>query len=87
MIEAEWIVARDLSDPAKRLGHVLAGPAANATDAIRLAATQTPDLILMDIQLDGLTAVTEILRRRAIPVISITANSHIFLKGDAEGRR
>ena len=54
VVEDEWIVARDLSDLLYRLGHVPVGHAGNALDAIRLAAAEDPDLILMDIQLPGI---------------------------------
>ncbi|HEY4087987.1 MAG TPA: response regulator [Bryobacteraceae bacterium] len=88
VVEDEWVVARDLSDLLQRLGHVPVGPAANSSDAIRLASVEKPDLILMDIQLDGsmngATAAAEIARRLAVPVIYITANSHVFLNGDSE---
>lgn len=88
VVEDEWIVARDLSDLMNRFGHTVVGVAANATDALRLAAAEKPDLILMDIQLegvmDGSATATEIVRRHAIPVVYITANSQVFLKGDVE---
>ena len=73
VVEDEWIVARDLSDLMNRFGHTVVGVAANATDALRLAAAEKPDLILMDIQLegvmDGSATATEIVRRHAIPVV------------------
>jgi two-component system cell cycle response regulator DivK len=61
--------------------------AENGREALTAAATQQPDLILMDIQLpgmDGLEA-TMMLKRadatRAIPVIALTA---LAMKGDEE---
>jgi CheY-like chemotaxis protein len=88
VVEDEWIVARDLSDLLYRLGHIPVGHAGNASDAIRLAAAKNPDLILMDIQLpgsiNGVAAAAEIARRHAAPLIYITANSNVFLNGEAE---
>jgi CheY-like chemotaxis protein len=88
VVEDDWIVARDLADLLQRLGHVPVGPASNSSDAIRLATVEKPDLILMDIQLngamDGAAAAAEIARRQPVPVIYITANSHLFLSGDRE---
>jgi len=88
VVEDEWIVARDLNDLLYRLGHILVGHAGNASDAIRLAAAENPDLILMDIQLsgsmNGVAAAAEIARRQAAPIIYITANSNLFLNGEAE---
>ncbi|MBZ0253267.1 MAG: response regulator [Candidatus Methylomirabilis sp.] len=61
--------------------------AGDARSAIALAERETPDLILMDVQLpgmDGLTA-TKILKETeataAIPVVALTAHA---MKGDAE---
>ena len=88
VVEDEWIVARDLNDLLCRLGHAPVGHAANASDAIRLAAAESPDLILMDIQLagsmNGVAVAAEIVRRRVAPIIYITANSHVFLNGQAQ---
>jgi two-component system cell cycle response regulator DivK len=70
----------------QRAGHE-AIEAHTATDGIRLAREQQPDVILMDIQLpdmDGLTA-TRLLKAdpvlQAIPVIAVTAYA---MKGDEE---
>lgn len=55
--------------------------AESAEDGLRMAVEQTPDLILMDIQLPGMNGI-EALRRlradpatRAIPVIAVTASA------------
>jgi CheY-like chemotaxis protein len=88
IIEDEWIVACDLGSLLVRLGHIPVGLAATASDGIRLAFEKKPDLILMDLQLDGpingIRAATEIARRHKTPIIYITANSHLFLAGDSE---
>lgn len=62
-------------------------PADNAEDGIRLAQSNLPDLVLMDIALpgmDGLTA-TAILRQQpetaAIPIVALTAHA---MKGDED---
>lgn len=88
LIENEWIVAHDLGRLLRRLGHTPIGHAANGHDAIRLAMEKKPDLILMDIHLDGpidgVQAAAEIVRRYQVPVIYLTANSHVFLAGNSE---
>jgi CheY-like chemotaxis protein len=88
VVEDEWIIAQDLTSLLLRIGHIPIGHAANAADAIRLAVTEKPDLILMDIQLDGAmdgtAAAAEIARRYMVPIVYITANSHDFLSGDHE---
>ncbi|MES2939233.1 MAG: response regulator [Pseudomonadota bacterium] len=61
--------------------------AGNAGDAIALARTHRPDLILMDIQLPGMDglAATRILKEdeltRSIPVAALTA---LAMKGDEQ---
>ena len=53
----------------------------NAEDGVRLAAEQRPALILMDIQLPGMSGVEALQRlrgdaaTRAIPVIAVTASA------------
>jgi CheY-like chemotaxis protein len=85
VIEDELIVARDLRTLLQRLGHVPIGEAANGPDAIRLAAERKPDLILMDIRLngpmDGIQTACEILRGQNVPIIYVTANTDAFLEG------
>lgn len=88
VIEDEQIVARDLQSLLQRLGHRAIGQAANGPDAIRLAADTRPDLILMDLVLDGsmdgVEASIEITRHRSVPIIYITANSNSFIRGQSK---
>ncbi len=83
VIEDEQIVARDLQNVLRRLGHVPLGPAANGLDAIQMAAETLPDLILMDVQLDGamsgIDASIEIASHRAVPIVYITAYPGTFI--------
>lgn len=83
VIEDEQIVARDLQNLLRRLGHVAIGTAANGEDAVRIAAETLPDLILMDVQLDGMMdgvqASFEITRRQPVPIVYITAFPGTFL--------
>lgn len=83
VIEDEQIVARDLGNLLKRLGHVPLGPAGSGPKAIELAEQTQPDLILMDIRLngsmDGVEASHEIVRKRPGPVIYLTAYTGTFV--------
>jgi two-component system cell cycle response regulator DivK len=69
-----------------RAGHSLL-PAVDAETGLRLALTEQPDLILMDIQLPGMDglAATAILKRdpatASIPVIALSA---LAMKADKE---
>lgn len=87
VIEDEQIVARDLQNLLKRLGHVPLGPVSNGRDAIQMAAETLPDLILMDVQLDGpmsgLEASIEIVEHRPVPIVYITAYPGTFIRNSS----
>src|SRR4051812_48369614 len=79
VVEDESIVALDLQSSLEHLGYEVVGTAATGEDAVRLAETRTPDLVLMDIRLraemDGTAAADLIRRRFGIPVVFLTAYS------------
>ena len=88
VVEDELIVARDLQNLLQRLGHRTVGQAANGLDAIRMAAETRPDLVLMDLvldgRMDGLDTALEIARHRRVPIIYITANSNTIIHGPSK---
>jgi two-component system, cell cycle sensor histidine kinase and response regulator CckA len=77
IVEDERIVARDLQAILQQLGYIVPALAATGADAIAKAKALHPDLVLMDIRLqgamDGIEAATAILTELAIPVIYLTA--------------
>lgn len=77
IVEDERIIALDLRRRLERFGYRVVGMAAEANEAVDLAAREMPDLVLMDIMLsngsDGITAATEIRRQHRIPVVFLTA--------------
>jgi signal transduction histidine kinase len=79
IVEDESIVALDLASTLEHLGYEVVGTAATADDAVRLATTEAPDLVLMDIQLngarDGAHAADQIRRELGVPVVYLTAFS------------
>jgi PAS domain S-box-containing protein len=79
IVEDEAIVAADLTAKLKRLGYEIAGIAAGGEKAVTLADDLKPQLILMDIRLegpmDGIEAAELIRGRRDVPVIYLTAHS------------
>jgi CheY-like chemotaxis protein/DNA-directed RNA polymerase specialized sigma24 family protein len=86
VIEDEAIIAMDIAGIVRDIGHRVTGIARTRAEAVRLAATQRPDLILADIQLadnsSGIDAVNDILAQfEDIPVIFITAFSERLLTG------
>jgi CheY-like chemotaxis protein len=85
IIEDEPIIAMDLEDIIRSLGHRLIGIARTETEALAVAAAKQPKLILADIQLadgsSGLDAVAKLLQRFEAPVIFITAFPERLLTG------
>lgn len=75
--EDEGIVALDLRYSLEALGYLVIGVVSTGQDAILKAEKFLPDLVLMDIRLqgdlDGIQAASEILSRLQIPVIYLTA--------------
>jgi CheY-like chemotaxis protein len=79
IVEDEFFIALDAEEQAKALGHAVVGIAVSADEAIRLAAEERPDVVLMDIRLagaeDGIAAAREIRARYGIQSIFVTANT------------
>ncbi|WP_284164801.1 response regulator [Frigidibacter sp. SD6-1] len=87
VIEDEAIIAMDIASIVQDLGHFVTGIARTRAEAVRLAASDRPDLILADIQLadrsSGIDAVNDILAQfDDIPVIFITAFPERLLTGE-----
>ncbi len=79
IVEDERIVAADIASRLTRLGYRVVGQAACAEEAIRLAEEFLPDLVLMDIRLqgkaDGIEAADVIRKRLRVPVVYLTAHT------------
>ncbi|EIE52096.1 two-component response regulator [Salipiger aestuarii] len=87
IIEDEAIIAMDLESIVSDLGHKVTGVARTRSAAVDLAASETPDLVLADIQLadnsSGIDAVNDILESLGDrPVIFITAFPERLLTGE-----
>lgn len=86
IIEDEPLIAMQLEDLVRGLGHDIAGTAATRTQAVDAVNEVTPGLVLADIQLadgsSGLDAVDDILKQFDVPVIFITAYPERLLTGD-----
>ncbi len=87
VIEDEAIIAMDIVDIVRHVGHSVTGVARTRREAVDLASRDRPDLILSDIHLaddsSGIDAVNDILAQfDAIPVIFITAFPERLLTGD-----
>ena len=85
IIEDETFIALDLEGLVESLGHRVVGIARTHGEAVTIAKSKRPGLILADIQLadgsSGLDAVNELLDTFEVPVIFITAYPERFLTG------
>ncbi len=86
IIEDEPIIAMDIETIVRDLGHNVTGVAVTRDEAVALAMTKRPGLVLADIQLaddsSGIDAVKDILGEFQVPVIFITAFPERLLTGE-----
>ncbi len=79
VVEDNAVIALDIQRQLKRLSYNVCGSAATGEDAITAATAANPDIVLMDIMLngemDGIEAAEEIRASLKIPVIYISAYS------------
>ncbi len=79
IVEDEAIVATDLTGKLGQLGYEVVATAARGEEAVKLACSLKPQVVLMDIRLkgtmDGIEAAEAIRRRHCAPVIYLTAHS------------
>jgi signal transduction histidine kinase len=79
IVEDERILALDLAETLDELGYTVAGMASRADEAIELARRLDPQLILMDVRLDGdvdgITAAETIRDEHDVPVVFLTAHA------------
>lgn len=77
IVEDEAIVALDIARRLEKMDYEVIGRLASGEEALELIAKQPPDLVLMDINLqgemDGLDTATTIYKTYNIPVIYLTA--------------
>jgi DNA-binding NtrC family response regulator len=79
IVEDEAIIAKDLSEQLTRLGYEVLAVTATGEEAVVLARERQPNVILMDISLqgymDGIKAAEQIGRNGNAPVLYLTAHS------------
>lgn len=79
IVEDEGIVAADLQEHLIRLGYAVAGKSASGENAIEQVEASKPDLVLMDItlqgQMDGVQAAARITDFLETPVVFLTAHA------------
>jgi CheY-like chemotaxis protein/DNA-directed RNA polymerase specialized sigma24 family protein len=86
IIEDEPVIALDIVGLVREMGHSVVGVASSRDEAVAMARSRRPGLVLADINLgeggSGLTAVKEILGIVDIPVIFVTAFPERLLTGE-----
>src|SRR5690349_12633061 len=78
IVEDQGIVAEDIKNGLEDSGYEVTGVAASGCEAIREATENCPDLVLMDIRLqgtmDGIQAAQILHRQFGLPIIYLTAH-------------
>src|ERR1051326_5669982 len=91
IVEDEQIIAADLRNHVKRLGHDVIGMAIAGEEAIEMADQLNPDLVLMDVRLEGTMSGTEAAReiqeRTGAPIVFITAFPGVFVREPGDMQR
>jgi AmiR/NasT family two-component response regulator len=78
IVEDDTLVGMGLKAQLERLGHAVVGQASNAEEATQLFRARQPDVVLMDIRLDGddgIDLAERLLRERRCPMIILSAYS------------
>src|SRR5262249_42619814 len=76
--EDEALIRLDLKEMLQEEGYEVAGEAADGEQAIELAASLRPDLLILDVKmpvLDGISAAEQIAANHIAPVVILTAFS------------
>jgi CheY-like chemotaxis protein/DNA-directed RNA polymerase specialized sigma24 family protein len=85
VIEDESVIAIDIAGIVRELGHTVVGIASSEREAVTLARSKMPGLVLADINLgaggSGIDAVGKILQSMTVPVIFVTAFPERLLTG------
>jgi CheY-like chemotaxis protein len=86
IIEDEPVIALDVVGLVREMGHSVVGVASSREEAVAMARSRRPGLVLADINLgeggSGLAAVKDILEIADIPVIFVTAFPERLLTGE-----
>lgn len=79
IVEDKMLIAEDIAETLKSAGMISLGTCATGEEAIELAKAETPDLIIMDIQLagamDGISTAHAIMQTQHVSVIYLTEYS------------
>ncbi len=81
VVEDDELLAKAHSRLLSAIGHRVMGPVATAKEALSAVATESPDLVLMDVGLgggmDGITAAREIRRHTHVPIVLVSGRGDV----------
>ena len=84
IVEDEFLIFEDLKYKVQRLGHAVIAHATSGDAAIQQAVDTKPDLVLMDVRLqgtmNGIEAARLIRERHPVPVVYVTAHGRSIEK-------
>lgn len=78
IVEDDTLVGMGLKAQLQQLGHTVVGHAATADQAVAMFLQEQPDLVLLDIRLDGVDGIdlaVQLLKERHCPMVIISAYS------------
>jgi 1,2-diacylglycerol 3-beta-glucosyltransferase len=79
IVEDEMVLAMSMQSIIENMGHRVSGIAISGEEAVKLAEEGRPNLVLMDItlegEMDGIEAASQIIEKLNIPVIFVTGYS------------
>ncbi len=77
IVEDQAVVAMDIQNQLQKLGYTVVGTSSTGEEALRLARRHEPDLVLLDIRLqgnmDGVDCAAQLRKELGIPVVFLTA--------------
>jgi CheY-like chemotaxis protein len=79
IVEDEMVLAMSMRLDIENMGYRVSGVAMSGEEAIALVEGGCPDLILMDItldgEMDGIATANQIIERHSVPIVFLTGNS------------
>lgn len=90
IVEDEILIAEDLRITVQKMGYQVVGIAGQGSEAVQKALATHPDVILMDVRLngpmDGVEAARKIRSQADIPIVYVTAHAAVLASLEMDHR-